>query len=101
MRLRNALDMRRSGDVFPALTGKRSKAFPHRAFDRQTLTLQYSTDVVVYWHTIYAGLYMTYMTKILAYSALVASLVLVFSVTSHAQDRAPAHRALTNVEADL
>lgn len=38
---------------------------------------------------------MTYMSKILAYAALVASLVLVFSVTSHAQDR-----TLTNVSYD-
>ena len=38
---------------------------------------------------------MTYMSRILAYAALIASLVLVFSVTSHAQDR-----TLTNVSYD-
>ncbi|HLV85210.1 MAG TPA: hypothetical protein VKY62_15700 [Devosia sp.] len=35
---------------------------------------------------------MTTVSKIFAYAALIASLVLVFSVTSHAQDR-----SLTNV----
>ena len=34
---------------------------------------------------------MTYMTKFLAYSALVASLVFVFAVTGHAQDSVQTH----------
>lgn len=73
--------------VFPPTLPDWGKLFSLKARQPKLTALRYTSDLVVFCHSISAETEMKTTAKLLAYTALAASLTLGFAVTAHAQDR--------------